>query len=318
MIDKQGADRPRAAATIGVFDGVHRGHQDVLARVVAAAQSINGAAVAVTFARHPLAILDPQACPVPLSTVEERRAAIAAQGIDDVIVLDFDAAMSRLSAREFLQTALLRRYDLKVLVVGPDFAMGKDRAGDVQALHRLGDEIGFALQVAGPVIDPDGSAVSSTRLRQALAQGEVDRVRELCGREYVLTGRVVGGHGRGRELGFPTANLDVDGPKMLPGDGVYAALARVGEGVHADATWRPAVINVGLAPTFGEGERRVEIHLLDAEEDLRGERLAVRFVARLRGEVRFADVAALKAQIAADVATARALVGAFSAHSPAG
>lgn len=325
-------NRPRAAATIGVFDGVHRGHQELLRRVVAAARVCDGVAVAVAFARHPLELLDPGRCPAPLTTAEERRALLLAQGIDEVLMLEFDRAIAKESAREFLESVLLGRYELKTLVVGPDFAMGRNRAGDVAALRALGEELGFSLEVVEPIQDL-GGVVSSTRLRGALAAGLVDVARDLLGRDYVLSGTVVSGHGRGRELGFPTANVEVEERRMLPGDGVYAALARVGgyDGPGAadsraqtwpppDSTWRPAVVNVGLAPTFGEGERRVEVHLLDQDPgpDLGGQRIEIRFVARMRGEVRFPDVAALSAQIRADVAAARALLAALPARTTIG
>jgi riboflavin kinase/FMN adenylyltransferase len=318
------ARRPPAAATIGVFDGVHRGHQELLARVSAAARNLGGRAVAVTFARHPLAVLDPGRCPAPLTTIDERRALLAASGIDDVIVLDFDLAMSRRSAREFLDLVLLERYALKVLVAGPDFAMGRDRAGDLAALTALGEEVGFTVEQVGPIVWA-GESISSTRLRRALQAGEVDVARELLGRDYQLVGRVVTGHGRGRGLGFPTANLAVDEGKLLPGDGVYAALAAVGdaadegsEGRRGSPRFRSAAVNVGRAPTFGDTEeRRVEVHLLGGGGepapgvgDLTGRRLAVRFVARLRGERAFPDAEALRAQIAADVTAARDAVAA--------
>jgi riboflavin kinase/FMN adenylyltransferase len=303
--------RKPAAATIGVFDGVHRGHQELLKRVAAAAEALDGVAVAVTFARHPLAVLNPERCPPPLTTVEERRALFEAHGIREVIVLDFDLAMSRLGAREFLESALLARHDLRVLVVGPDFAMGRNRSGDLAALRALGAELGFALEVVEPV-GGVGGRLSSTRLRTAIAAGQVEVVRELTGRDYLLAGEVVAGHGRGRALGFPTANVKVDERKLVPADGVYVALAAVvppGEsGVGAPAG-QPAVVNIGLAPTFGEGERRIEVHLLDTEADLRGRRLAIRLVARLRGERRFAGADELREQIAADIAAARAVLG---------
>ncbi len=313
--------RKPAAATIGVFDGVHRGHQELLKRVAAAAEALDGVAVAVTFARHPLAVLHPERCPPPLTTVEERRALFEAHGIGQVIVLDFDLAMSRLGAREFLESALLARHDLRLLVVGPDFAMGRNRSGDLATLRALGAELGFALEVVEPVAGM-GGRVSSTRLRTAIAAGQVEVARELTGRDYVLVGEVIPGHGRGRSLGFPTANVKVDEGKLVPADGVYAALAvvvRPGEsGVGAPAG-RPAVVNIGLAPTFGDGERRVEVHLLGTETDLRGRRLAIRLVSRLRGERRFAGPGELRAQIAADVAAARAaLEGRPAAPSAAG
>ncbi len=320
--------RPPAVATIGVFDGVHRGHQALLARVVARARSCDGIPVAVTFSRHPLAVLAPERCPPPITTVEERRALIRAHGIEEVIALDFDVAMSRRTAREFLADILLERYDLRVLVVGPDFAMGHDRQGDLAALGSLGADLGFTLEVVEP-IPARGGRVSSTRLRRAIAAGEVEVARELLGRDYEIGGLVVGGHGRGRDIGFATANLAPDEGKMVPADGVYAARVAPraappertspAAAVEADAApragdawpagvWRPAVVNIGHAPTFGGGERRVEVHVLDFDGDLRGRHLRVRLVARLRGEMCFPDPGALAAQIGADVVRARVLL----------
>lgn len=315
--EKAEAARPKAAATIGVFDGVHLGHQALLARVTRAARLFHGTAVAITFTRHPLSVLNPDRCPAPLTTIEERQALLMAHGIDVVLALDFDQEMSRLTARSFLERVLLARFDLKTLVVGPDFAMGRDRKGDLAGLRQLGDELGFSVEVVDPV-PAAGGKVSSTRLRRALADGEVDVARELLGREYRLSGTVVTGHGRGRTIGFPTANLTVDERKMLPGDGVYAALA-VDLSVAAASSrqeppggegprWRKAVVNIGMAPTFDGSERRVEVHILDFDADLHGKRLDVRFVARLRGERRFPDVRALRAQIETDVSVARELL----------
>ncbi len=322
--------RPPAAATIGVFDGVHRGHQALLERVVRAARNCGGVPVVVTFARHPLAVLAPERCPAPLSTGDERRALLIANGIAEVLALDFDRAMSELTAREFLDRVLLRRYDLRVLVVGPDFAMGRGRRWDAVELVALGSELGFTVEEVSRVAAL-GGPVSSTRLRQAVAAGDVGLARELLGRDYMIGGTVVAGHGRGRGLGFPTANLAIEDGKMLPADGVYAAFAaRRPAGTGAAAVpgppapgpdwlgmtaaldWRPAVVNIGRAPTFGGAERRVEVHVLDQAADLRGEWLLVRLVARLRGEMRFPDAEALVAQIAADVAMARRLLGAGS------
>jgi riboflavin kinase/FMN adenylyltransferase len=318
-------ERRPAAATIGVFDGVHRGHQALLARVVEAARSVGGVPVVVTFARHPLAVLAPERCPEPLTTGEERWALLTARGITEVVALDFDRAMSELTAREFLERVLLRHFDLRVLVVGPDFAMGRGRRGDRAELLTLGVELGFTVEEVTPVLAL-GKPISSTRLRQAIAAGDVAVARELLGRDYVINGPVVQGHGRGSGLGFATANLAVEAGKMLPADGVYAAFAARGAAgagsppavppaevsPAADPDWLPAVVNIGRAPTFGGTERRVEVHVLDLTADLRGERLQVRLVARLRGEVRFPDAAALVAQIRADVDQARRILWARS------
>lgn len=300
--------RPLAVATIGVFDGVHRGHQALLARVVAAARRIGGQAVVVTFHRHPLAVLAPDRCPPAVLGPDERAALLQSYGIDAVIGLEFDAQVAGLSAREFLEQVVAPRYDLKVLVIGPDFAMGRGRAGDSSALAELGQELGFTVEIVSPVAGQAGERISSTELRNAIRAGDLTAAREQLGRDLEIRGRVVTGAGRGRGLGAPTANLEVDPIRLLPGDGVYAALVRVEEPGKGPSRERPAVVNIGLAPTFGGSERRVEVHLLDLDQDLLDSVLTVRLLARLRGEIRFPDPAALKAQIAADIARARVLI----------
>jgi riboflavin kinase/FMN adenylyltransferase len=314
---------PRAAVTIGVFDGVHRGHQALLGRVVAAARRIGGVPVCVTFSRHPLALLNAARCPAPLASVEERVALLKAHGMAEVIVLDFDPAIAALSARAFIARFILPRYDLKVLVAGPDFAMGHGREGDLPALAELGRTMGFELEVVAPIGRTAGGRISSTELREAIRAGDLALAKELLGRDVEIQGVVVSGAGRGRGLGAPTANLEVARERLLPADGVYAGFAQVlgpesgaadsgGPAVPsgtAEDEDLPAVVNIGLAPTFGGNARRVEVHLLDVDRDLVGTALRVRLVARLRDERRFPDPEALKAQIAADVARARELLG---------
>jgi riboflavin kinase / FMN adenylyltransferase len=311
MTAQRPGGRPPAAVTIGVFDGVHRGHQALLGRVVAAARRVGGRAVVITFRRHPLAVLNPSRCPPAVTGAEERAALLKSNGIDAVIGLEFDAQTAALTAREFLEQVLLPHYDLKVLVVGPDFAMGRGRAGDPRALAELGKELGFTVEIMPPVAGAGGERISSTQLRNAIRTGDLPAAREQLGRDVAVRGRVVPGAGRGRGLGAPTANLAIDPERLLPADGVYAALVRVesetaGDGLSAPE--QPAVVNIGLAPTFGGNERRVEVHLLDVDQDLVGAMLQVRLVERLRGEERFESPAALKAQIAADVARARGLI----------
>lgn len=324
MAGEPQSPRPRAAVTIGVFDGVHRGHQALLGQVVDEAQRIGGVPVCVTFSRHPLALLNAARCPAPLARVEERVALLKAHGMAEVIVLDFDPAIAALSAREFIARYILPRYDLKVLVAGPDFAMGHGREGNLPALAELGRAMGFELEVVSPIGRTAGGRISSTQLREAIRAGDLALARELLGRDVEIRGEVVSGAGRGRGLGAPTANLAVDPERLLPADGVYAGFAQVlgpesggaadsgGPAVPrgtADDEQLPAVVNIGLAPTFGGNERRVEVHLLDFDRDLGGMALRVRLVARLRDERRFPDPEALMAQIAADVARARELLG---------
>lgn len=309
--------RPKAAATIGVFDGVHRGHQALLTRVMAAARRIQGHSVVVTFHRHPLAVLDPARCPPAVTSPTERAAFLTSYGIDTVIGLEFDATVAGLSAREFLAQVLSPRFDLKVLIVGPDFAMGRGRAGDARALAELGQELGFTVEIVPPIVGEGGERVSSTQLRDAIRAGDLPRARAQLGRDVEVRGEVVTGAGRGRGLGTPTANLAVDPERLLPGDGVYAALVRVaapGQPLDEAEPDRPAVVNIGVAPTFGGESRRIEVHVLDVERDLVGSMLAVRLIERLRGEERFPSPEALRAQIARDVARARIVLAARMAE----
>jgi riboflavin kinase/FMN adenylyltransferase len=307
--------RPQAAATIGVFDGVHLGHQALLARVVAWARRIEGRSVVVTFHRHPLAVLDPARCPPAVTSPAERAALLMSYGIDTVIGLEFVAAIARLSAREF--QVLSPRFDLRALVVGPDFAMGRGRAGDARALAELGRELGFTVEIVTPIVGEGGERVSSTQLRDAIRAGDLGRARAQLGRDVEVRGEVVTGAGRGRGLGAPTANLALEPDRLLPADGVYAALARgAGMGLPGASAEveRPAVVNIGVAPTFGGEGRRVEVHVLDLDRSLVGTLLAVRLIERLRGEERFPNPEALRAQIAADVERARAVLAARMAE----
>jgi riboflavin kinase/FMN adenylyltransferase len=295
-----GAPRATAASVaVGNFDGVHRGHQALVAAAVARSREGGGPAVVLTFDPHPARVLRPQAAPAALTTLAQKEELVAALGIDRLVVVPFDARLAALSpeafAREVLQQALGARH----VVVGESFRFGKGREGDPRRLEALGAGLGFAVEVVPPVLE-GGRPISSSRVREALARGDVAEARRLLGRDYFVDGEVVRGDGRGRSIGVPTANLAPE-RQILPANGVYAARCRPGE-----LGWHTAAVNVGERPTFGGGRVRLEAHLLDFDGDLYGSRLRVAFHERLRGEQRFEGKDALVAQIRKDIDAARA------------
>jgi len=297
----------RGYVTIGVFDGVHRGHQQLIAETLEAARSANGVAIAITFDPHPAVALGRASeSPLLLTTTEERVALLAELGLDLLVVLSFTAATAHTPAADFVGD-LVRHLRLAELWVGPDFALGHRREGDISFLRRLGEERGFGVQVVEPLVW-EGAPVSSSRVRAALRAGDLRQATGCLGRPYRLTGLVARGDGRGRRIGAPTANLSLSPDRLLPGGGVYACLAHTERlGTHS------AVVNVGARPTFAglsdNRELTVEAHLLDFDADLRGQRLALDFIARLRDERAFPDTDALTAQIDKDIAQARAVLG---------
>jgi riboflavin kinase/FMN adenylyltransferase len=287
--------------TIGAFDGVHRGHQAILAQLAEHAHTLGLPAVALTFYPHPGAVLGKRKDPFYLTTPEERARYLGEAGADIVVTHPFSRDFSHLPAQTFLEL-LARQIAPRYLLVGPDFALGRGREGDVAYLGAAGPRFGFELAVAAPVT-ADGAVISSSRVRQHLRAGEVAEAAHLLGRPFALTGAVISGDGRGRTLGIPTANLDLWRALIAPAEGVYACRAWVGRAPYL------AVTNVGVRPTF-ETEPvppRIEAHLLDFSGGLYGRELKLEFLARLRPEQRFPSVAALVAQIDADIAAARRL-----------
>ena len=292
---------PEAVITIGVFDGVHLGHQALIRKVVERAKQRGMVSGCVTFSPHPEDVLRPESDIAHLAAVEDRLATIKAMGVSQVVVMEFTHALSQLLPEGFLGL-LEQRFQLRELWVGTDFALGRGRSGTPERLAAIGLEKGFEVREFPPV-EVGGQVVSSSRIRRLLAEGQVEEAALLLGRRYRLRGQVVPGDGRGRTLGFATANLAAEERMCIPGNGVYAVWGWVEGGEP-----RPGVANVGVRPTFdGEG-RQIEIHLLDYEGDLYRSRLAVDFVARLRGEQRFDSVEALVEQIGRDVRQARALL----------
>jgi riboflavin kinase/FMN adenylyltransferase len=285
---------------VGVFDGVHLGHQHLLRRLQERAEERKALPGVLTFSRHPVQVLSPETPVFYLAPLKVRTKLLRALGIPIVITIPFTREVAGIPARHFLEL-LIRYLRMKGLVVGPDFALGRGREGDVKALRALAAELGFELEVAHPFV-LDGQVVSSTAIRQALEAGDMKKVRQLLGRPYAISGAVVAGRGLGQGLGFPTANLRIPPEQALPADGVYAGLAYLG------GKARPSLTNIGVRPTFGAGERLVEVHILDFQREIYGKELPVELLERLRDEKAFRDRQELQAQIARDVRLARELL----------
>ncbi|HSB70799.1 MAG TPA: riboflavin biosynthesis protein RibF [Candidatus Methylomirabilis sp.] len=292
-------DLPRPVLGMGTMDGVHLGHQEILRRVRRRAAEQGGVAGALTFAAHPLEVVRPEAAPPLLTPLPIKLALLEGQGMAVALVVRFSRALADLEAADFVQTVLVDRLRIAGLCVGYDFGFGKGRRGNVELLQALAPTFGFWLDVVPP-IQVDGVVVSSRMIRGLLAEGEVEEARRFLGRPYCVQGEVEPGAGRGRDLGFPTANLAVASPLPVR-DGVYAGR------VLARGAFRDAMMNLGSAPTFDQGERRLEIHMPDWGTPLYGERLSAFFLRRLRDVQRFADAAALTRQLTRDREAAEAV-----------
>ncbi|WP_350347083.1 bifunctional riboflavin kinase/FAD synthetase [Agromyces sp. G08B096] len=293
-----------SAVTIGKFDGVHQGHRAVIARLrdIAAADGLQAAVV--TFDRNPLALLAPDRCPDSLMSVRQKLGLLAATGIDATVLLPFDRALASLPAEEFVERVLVEALHARAVLVGADFRYGARGAGDVALLRELGARFGFSVEVVDDVAPGGDRRVSSTWVRELLAEGDVRRAGELLGHTPTVSGIVVHGAARGRELGFPTANLSPESEGLIPADGVYA-------GWLTDSGVRyPAAISVGNNPTFeGVPRKQVEAYVLDRDLDLYDHLVDVEFVDRIRGMVAFESVEALIERMHHDVEVARELLG---------
>lgn len=300
-----------SVVTIGNFDGVHRGHQAVLARLVERAREQDLRAVAITFAPHPLEVLFPERAPTQLDTLEHRLELMAGTGLDAVLVMEFTRELATWSPERFVRDVLVDVLGARLVVVGRDTRFGHRNSGDVTTLRTLGEQLGFAVELLEDLgvvdsVHPTGRRWSSTWVRALVAAGEVAEAATVLGRPTRVTGTVVHGDHRGRELGFPTANLSGASVGVVPADGVYAGrLVRLAE----DGTARdrmPAAISIGTNPTFDGQDRRVEAYVLDRDDlELYGETVAVEFVDRLRPTLRFTDIDALVRQMKADVEQCR-------------
>jgi riboflavin kinase / FMN adenylyltransferase len=293
----EGLELNRTWAAIGMFDGVHRGHQAILSPLAQEAHAAGSPAAVVTFFPHPSVILRGIEDPLYLTTPEERADLLGGLGIDAVITLNFDQRLASMGAEAFMKN-MCAGLGLQQLWVGSDFALGRNRQGDIPALRRMGETLGYSIRVI-PEVTLDSSRISSSQIRKLIQEGQVTQAAQALGRPYQIEGRVVQGDERGRKLGFPTANLDYWPKKMRPANGVYATWAWIG-GSFSNSRRVPAVTNIGVRPTFQGIEHRIEAHLLDFNRDLYGQPLKLEFLKFLRPEQRFASIEALQAQIEAD------------------
>jgi riboflavin kinase/FMN adenylyltransferase len=291
-----------SAVTIGKFDGVHQGHRAVIAKLREIAESRRLAAVAITFDRHPAAFHAPDRCPPQLVSTRQKLELLATTGLD-ATVLHYDAALASNTADEFVRRYLVEALQARVLLVGHDFRYGAGNEGDVDLLRRQGEELGFEVVVVDDVVPEGGRRVSSTWIRDLLDAGEVEHAAELLGHVPTVSGMVVHGFKRGRELGYPTANLAPDAEGFIPGDGVYAGWL-VDGGVRY-----PAAISVGDNPTFeGVRKKQVEAYVLDRDLDLYDHVVGIEFAHRVRGMEKFEGIEALIEQMGRDVDRVRELV----------
>lgn len=289
-----------AVVTVGTFDGVHRGHQDVLATLVRHAEARGLPSVVITFDPHPLEVVNPAAAPPLLTLTEEKLAMLAQTGVSYVAVVPFTTQLAALEAEQFVDDVLLGRFAMRELLVGHDHGFGRGRLGDIEVLHQLGRRRDFQVTVLPPVFAADGLAISSTAIRRSVAGGDLARAALGLGRPYSIAGTVVRGDQRGRTIGYPTLNLSPPLPrKLLPPDGVYAVRVQLPEGEFG------GMLNLGPRPTVGDQQRRIETHVFDARGDWYGAAVRLDFVARLRGTRPFPGLDALKAQLGEDETMAR-------------
>lgn len=287
--------------SIGNFDGVHRGHQAIIARAAAKARARAGPCIVLTFEPHALSVVRPRDVPPVLTPLDEKAAQLSAQGADAVVVVRPDPAFLSLSPDEFARRVVVDRFRAVAVVEGPSFRYGHRRAGDVETLRQAGARYGFEVEVVDPIeveaAPGRREPVSSSLIRRAVAGGDMDLARRALGRPYALLGVIVEGRGRGREIGYPTANLATE--QLLPAEGVYAGLATVG-----GQTW-PAAISIGRAPTFGDTNVVVEAYLLDFSGWLYGQRMRLEVHTRLRPQETCGSIEELRSRIEQDVAAVR-------------
>ncbi|MDZ7289104.1 MAG: bifunctional riboflavin kinase/FAD synthetase [candidate division KSB1 bacterium] len=301
---------PRSVITVGTFDGLHCGHQAIIRTLKEQAQLRHASTTVITFDPHPQMVVQRSDKPPVqiLTTTEEKAALLREENIDRIVVIPFTLEFSRTSSEAFVREILFQRIGMQAMVIGHDHGFGKNREGDFTTLQKLGKELGFTVHELPP-FRMDGVTLSSTRVREALLQGEVEKAARYLGRPYCLRGTVTGGEGRGKLLGFPTANLLPNYErKLVPANGVYAVWVEGNLLAHGRTTGQsnsryPAMMNIGYRPTFGKTARSLEVHVIDFSGDLYGAALAVHFVARLRNEQKFDSAQALVEQLWRDKET---------------
>ena len=288
-----------SVVTMGNFDGIHLGHQALIDGAVEDARSSRMPSVVLTFEPHPLQVLAPERAPKMLLSHKDKMELLRSLGVDVVMIQHFDLQFAKLAAEEFVRVVLLDRLKAAKIWVGKDLRFGQGRKGGVDDLLRWGTEAGFQVGIVEPIL-VDGVRVSSSRIRQLITDGKVDGARSLLGRYHFVSGRVVTGHQRGHDLGFPTANIS-GRTEVLPADGIYATLLHLGERTLL------SVSSVGLNPTFGAGPRTIESHILNFHEDIYGAHVKLAFVKKIRDEKKFASTDELVNQIRGDVASAQVI-----------
>ena len=299
-IGKQDQGLAGSVVTLGNFDGIHLGHQALIAGAVSDSKRLALPSVVLTFEPHPLRVLAPDRAPKLILTHKDKMHLLQSFGVDIVAVQHFDLSFAKLSAEEFVRELLVSRLKARKIWVGQDLRFGQGRQGNVADLRDWGREFGFEVAVVEPVL-VNGSRVSSSHIRDLLSEGRVDEVKAMLGRYHFISGRVVEGHQRGRDLGFPTANLSPH-TDVLPKDGIYATV------FHLHTRILPSVSSIGLNPTFGPGSRTVESFIMAFDGNIYGEVVRLSFVKRIRDEVKFSSVPDLIAQIGNDVRDAEAIL----------
>ena len=306
-LDEVPAGWGESVVTIGVFDGVHRGHQRIVGRAAQVGKQRGLPVVVITFDPHPDEVTRPGSHPPFLCSARRRAELLSGLGADAVCVVPFTLEFSRLAPDDFVRTVLVERMHAAVVVVGEDFRFGHKAAGDVQLLAKLGEKYEFTTE-GMPLLVADGTTISSTSIRQMLAEGDVAAAAKALGRPHRVEGVVVRGHQRGRALGFPTANLETPPHTAIPADGIYAGWLASLDDQGRDVQRWPAAISIGTNPTFDGRDRVVEAYALDRDDlELYGVHVGVDFAARLRGMERFGSAAALAEQMRRDVDQARAI-----------
>jgi riboflavin kinase/FMN adenylyltransferase len=298
-IDDPSLSITASVVTLGNFDGIHKGHQALIGGAVAEARKLGIPCVVLTFEPHPLKVLAPQRAPKMLLSHKDKMQLLQALGVDVVVIQNFDLAFANLAAESFVRGLLVDRLKARRIWVGSDLRFGQGRKGGVAELKEWGGELGYSVATVDAVVVND-ARVSSSRIRQLVIAGQVDAVEPMLGRYHFLSGRVVGGHRRGRDLGFPTANISTR-TEVLPLDGIYATFFHLGDRRLS------SVSSIGVNPTFGAGPRSIESYILSFQEDIYGAAVKLSFVKRLRAEMNFTSAAALSAQIRQDVDSAAAI-----------
>ena len=296
-------DIAACVATIGNFDGVHCGHQNIISQLKTCADKMSLPSLAIVFEPQPLEFFNPSEAPARLMSFREKFEALRRCELDAVYCLKFDASLSQLSAQAFIDKVLVKRLHVRHMVIGDDFRFGGDREGDFSSLVQAGASAGFSVESTPTHLDrKDAVRISSTEVRQALADGKFDRAARLLGRPYVITGRVQYGQQIGRTIGFPTANIGL-GRLRAPLNGVFAVSV-----IRENGDRQKGVANIGTKPTIGQFEPNLEVHLFDQQESFYGERLTVEFIEKIREEKRFDGIDQLKQQITQDSEAARAIL----------